>query len=236
MRQRSFLFALAAGLLACSFGPLSARAGTVLVTEDEGTFSFNMTSDGKGDVTFSYSNVLLTTINDSLISTGSIASTFDTATVQVLSTVSAPPFTTYTMTETTPGQKIYGTGAGSIDSAILDNQVVNATAVNPGFLNLNGTITSVVSPLLETTATSPTVYSFADFASGNHITLTYNKVNADFASVIANGGTITGTGGFTAVASVPEPASMALLGVGMTCLLAYRRYFSRRTGSLHEPV
>jgi hypothetical protein len=230
MRQRLFLFALAAGLLAGSVIPLSAKAGTVLVSEDEGTYSYQLTSDGHGDVTISYSNVLLTTINGSLISTGSIASTFATSTVQVVSAVSASPFTSYVFSEPTPGAKSFGTGTGSIDTAVLDNKIVSGFAVNPGFLNLNGTISSVISPLLETTATSPTVYSFMEFNAGNSLTLTYNKVGADFASVIANGGTITGTGGFSEVATaVPEPASMALLGVGLTCLLAYRRrYLSSR--------
>ena len=79
----------------------------------------------------------------------------------------------------------------------------------PGFLNLNGSITSVSSALLETTATAPTIYDFSPFSSGGSIALTYNKVGADFADVIAHGGTITGTGGFTEVA-VPEPGSMAL--------------------------
>jgi hypothetical protein len=79
MRKRSFFLAVAVGLLACSVGPMDARAGTVMVNEDEGTLSVSMTSNGAGEVTTVYSNVLLTTINGALIPTGSIASTFDTA-------------------------------------------------------------------------------------------------------------------------------------------------------------
>ncbi len=60
------------------------------------------------------------------------------------------------------------------------------------------------------------------------MSLTYNKVDADFATVIANGGTITGTGAFTEVGNVvPEPSSIALLGIGLSGVLAFRRYFKR---------
>jgi hypothetical protein len=106
---------------------------------------------------------------------------------------------------------------------------VTGTAVNPGFLNLKGSITSVVTPLLETTATSPTVYDFSRFSAGNSIIQTYNKVGADFAAMIAGGGTITGTGGFSEVAiAVLEPTSLSILGIGMMAFLMYRREFDRR--------
>ncbi len=59
--------------------------------------------------------------------------------------------------------------------------------------------------------------------------LTFNQVNVDFAALIAGGGTVTGTGGFSEAASVPEPTSMALLGIGMTAVFAFRRYFKRNT-------
>ena len=73
---------------------------------------------------------------------------------------------------------------------------------------------------------SPTIYDFSGM-SGGTMTLTYNAGGVDFASVIAHGGSVTGTGGFTEITSVPEPSSMALLGVGMTAIFAFRRYFKR---------
>lgn len=229
MHHRSFFLALAAGILACSFGPMTARAGTVLVTEDAGTFSFSLTSNGAGQLTFSYTTVLLTTINTVVVPTGPIVSTLGTTTVDVTSTVSAPPFTTYGLSEPTAGTKNFGTGPGSIDTASLNYKVVSGYAINPGFLNIVGSVTGVTAPLLETTATSPTIYDFSAFRGSNILTLTYNEAGADFASVIAKGGTIIGTGGFSEVAIVPEPCSMALLGIGMTSFLAYRRFFKRTT-------
>jgi len=224
MSKRSIALFLAAGLLACSLGATSARAGTVMVTEDEGTFNFTLTVTTPDVLTISYSGALLTKINEVLIPTGSIASTFAPKTVTITSTATFGAFTAYTAAET-GANKSYGTGLGAISTATLTNTVSTGTAVQ-GFLNLNGAITGVPAALLETTATAPTVYDFSPFSSGGSIALTYNKVGADFASVIAHGGTITGTGGFTEVA-VPEPGSMALLGIGMAGFLAFRRYLKR---------
>jgi len=228
MRKRSFLLAVAAGLLACSFGTMNAMAGTVNVYEDAGTFSFSLTSTGGGSFTIDYSNALLTTINNSAIPTGSIEATLPaSAPHQVTSAVTTGIFTSYTITQPAPNLKEFGTGPGAIQTAILEYELSTGSAVNPGFLNLSGTIFAVPSPFLQTTATGSTIYDFSAYANGATITRTYTSVGADFAAVIANGGTISGTGAFSD-AVVPEPSSMALLGIGMSCLIAARRYFKRR--------
>ena len=105
-----------------------------------------------------------------------------------------------------PSLKEFGTGVGSIDTATLMNKVLNGTATR-GFLNLNGEITTVVSPLLETTATAPTVSTCPHWLGGS-ITLTFNKVGVDFAAVLAKGGTITGTAQSPKLPAYRNPARL----------------------------
>jgi hypothetical protein len=228
MHKRSFLSALAAGLLACSLGATNGMAGTEMVTSDAGTFNFTLTSNGHGSVTITDTLALLTTINGAVPAGGPVAATFADITETVTLLVSAPPVTTYSLSGSS--SKTFGDGTGS--NATLDYSLTSAVAVNPSFLNISGIVTGVTSPNLETTLTSPTIYDFSNYASGGSLTETYTSVGANFASVIAHGGTISGTGAFTdAISTVPEPSSMALLGIGMSAMLAFRRYFKRSAGA-----
>lgn len=226
MERRSLLTALAAGLLACSVGVTNGMAGTVMVTSDAGTFNYTLTSNGLGSITITQTGAALTSINGVLTAGGPVAASFAdvTATVGVL--VSSPPVTIYSLS----GSSSKTFGDGSISDATLTYSLTSAVAINPSFLNVYGTVTGVTSPLLETTATSPTIYNFSGFAGGGSLTRTYTDVGADFAAIIANGGTVSGTGAFAdSIASVPEPTSIALLGIGMTAVIAFRRIFKRST-------
>ena len=55
MSKRSIALFLAAGFLACSLGATGARAGTVMVSEDEGTFNFTLTVTTPDVLTITYS-------------------------------------------------------------------------------------------------------------------------------------------------------------------------------------
>ena len=230
MLRRSILSALAAALLACSVGIGNATAGTVMVTSDAGTFDFTLTSNGLGSIIITDTNAELTTINGATPAGGPIAAAFADVSAIATLLVSSPPVTTYSLS----GSSLNTLGDGSISNASLEYNLTSAVAINPSFLDVYDTITGVSSPLLETTGTSPTVYNFSEFAGGG-LTRAYTSVGADFASIIANGGSVSGTGAFSeAVNSVPEPSSMALLGIGMTAVLVFRRVF-RRSAALEAP-
>ena len=150
MRKRSFLLALAAGLLTCSFGTINAMAGTVPVYEDGGTFSFVLTAPkGGGSFTIDYSNALLSTINFAAIPTGSINALLPAAAPHtVTSTTTVGSTTFYTITQPAPNIKEFGVGPGAILTASLEYELNTGVAVNPGFLNLSGNITGRACPLV----------------------------------------------------------------------------------------
>jgi hypothetical protein len=205
---------------------MNAMAGTVSVSEDAGTFSFTLTASNHGTFTITYTDALLTTINNAPIPTGLIAAQLPaSAENNVTSTATAGIFTSYTLAQATPPQESFGVPPGSILTATLQYNLTSGFAVDPGFLGLTGKMTGVPSTLLETSATAPTIYNFSPFTNGGAVTQTFTKTTANFASVIANGGTITGTGAFTDQAVVPEPTSVALLGIGVSCFFAFRRCF-----------
>ena len=213
------------GLVACSFHGMHAMGGTIPVTSDSGGFNFTLTASS--DVlTITYTDVTLSTINGISPVGGPISGTFSPATVNVISSNPAPPssggLTTYVVSEPGAGAtKFFGTTM----VAETTNQVATGFSYG-GILGLNGVISSVVSPFLETSGTSPIIYDFSPFATqGAKILLSYIAVNSNFADTIANNGTISGTGSFSEI--VPEPTSMTLLGIGMASVLAFRRRLAR---------
>jgi hypothetical protein len=125
---------------------------------------------------------------------------------------------------TATGTEVIGTTANH--EAIL-NFTTSGTAAG-GFINLSGTINSI-------TEDNYSGYTFSPQMVGADITLSIDKTNTDYTLVLGHKGQVVTNSGFgfqqNDGASVPEPASMALLGIGLSSLLACRRFFKRTSGA-----
>jgi hypothetical protein len=229
MTRRSLAkFGLAAMLL--GLAALPARANLVTVNQVDGV-NFSYTAVDTNNtlvVTFDPSS-LVTKINGSVISP-TLAATFAQLTLSPVVTTDITPGLSSqffpNFTPNTPGLPGYGISDLTSASVLFDYGITSGL-VNGDGLTMTGAV--ALDPTGATTFTQgSTTYDFSNFNNFTFFTLSLGTQDATgtliYNTLLAGNGTFSGTGQFDQfVATVPEPSSVLLLGIGGIVTVLGRR-------------
>jgi PEP-CTERM motif len=218
--RRSFFLALAVAAAVWASGATEARAGSVLLSTLLGKTvtidGLNFTFDSYTSVTAPADTVFVTyspTGPPSFTLTGSFGATGTSARADADLVYTVTGTDIHELTMSGNPTLVSGSGAGS--------------AVDTVFSGMSATGTPLTSATISSTSPPGSLSNTVSFAPQTAVTIDKNIESITGSS----GGTVHFSSVTQALAVIPEPSSVVLLGVGMAGLLAFRFRMKGRTAA-----